>query len=431
MLKYGRFLAILILCAGMTKDAWAGYSQSQIRRFQASIIDHRPRLNPRFKKVKRRSTRYIIVHTSELGLEATLRVVEKGKRFKSGHTTPGGHANYVIARDGRVYRVMDKDYRADHAGLSMWKGQTNVSSHSVGIEMVGYHYAPLTNAQYRSVTLLLDILQSHYRIPDQGVLTHSQIAYGRPNRWFHRNHRGRKRCAKNFDRSRAGLRRAPTHDPDVRAGRLQADPELAQLFYGKKSPARKVVVQNAQSNTISKERSAWSIAGGDYNQRTTVYYLPDGRRIPGDRIARLMGWNRVPLGTRVLLNQETNNGKTATVPATGVLKTITASVTAWSIAGQAYKSTSTFYFLPGGEILPGTRIRDWDDLPRGTQVLVGYSGPHYITRDRTAFSIAGFDYKSPKIIYGLPGRGAVPGDRIRDFSDLKLGTGIFLPQSKK
>ena len=407
------------------------YSPAQYRKFQAGIIDHRARINPRFKKIKRKQTRYVIVHTSELGLSATLRVVSKGKRLKSGRRTPGGHANYVIARDGRTYRILDKAYRADHAGLSMWEGRTNVSSLSVGIEVVGYHYAPMTDRQYRSLTMLLDILQSAYRIPDSGVLTHSQVAYGRPNPWFKRNHRGRKRCAKNFDRARAGLKSGPTYDPDVRAGRLQADPELAQLFYGPARPVRRVATRQPKpdSNVISKQRSAWSIAGGDYNLDSTVYVFPDGRRMTGDRVQRVLGWDRIPLGTRILLNQQEEDAMVTQAP--GALKTITSSTTAWSIAGSAYRASTTFYFLPNGRTAPGTRIRDWDDLPRGTQVLVGYSGPHYISASKTAYAIAGQAYKSPRTIYGLPGRGAVPGNKIRDFSDLDKGTGIYLPLKKR
>ncbi|MGA7143123.1 MAG: hypothetical protein WBY47_01355, partial [Desulfobacterales bacterium] len=56
------------------------YTQKAYRRFQHSIIDYRSRLNSRYEKVRRKRTKYIIVHTSELGLKMTLKVVSKGKR---------------------------------------------------------------------------------------------------------------------------------------------------------------------------------------------------------------------------------------------------------------------------------------------------------------------------------------------------------------
>ena len=177
----------------------------QRRSFQHSIIDYRSRLNPHYKKIRRKRTKYIIVHTSELGRKMTLRVVAKGKRLRDGRRTPGGHAHYVIARNGRTYRILDKKYVADHAGLSMWNGDTDISKISIGIELVGYHYAPLTQRQYRSAGILIDILQRIYGLDDRAVLTHSQVAYGPPNHWFRKAQRGRKRCARNFIREKAGL----------------------------------------------------------------------------------------------------------------------------------------------------------------------------------------------------------------------------------
>jgi len=129
----------------------AAYTRADRRSFQRSIVDFRSRLNPSFKKVKRKNTKYIIVHTSELGLKMTQRVVLKGKRLRNGRRTSGGHTHYVISRNGRTYRILDKKYEADHAGLSMWNGETDISKISIGIELVGYHYAPISESQYRSV----------------------------------------------------------------------------------------------------------------------------------------------------------------------------------------------------------------------------------------------------------------------------------------
>ena len=118
------------------------YTLADRRSFQSSIIDSRSKLHPGFKKVKRKKTKYIIVHASELGLKTTLRVVSKGKRLRNGKTTHGGHTHYVIARNGRTYRIIDKKYKADHAGLSMWEGEVDISKTSIGIELAGYHTHP-------------------------------------------------------------------------------------------------------------------------------------------------------------------------------------------------------------------------------------------------------------------------------------------------
>lgn len=420
---FGRILMIpvLLFLLILRPSPAKGFSSSEYAKFQSGIEDYRNRLNKRYRKVVRKQTRYIIVHTSELGLSATLRVVSQGKRFKSGRTTPGGHAHYVIARNGRTYRILDKRFRADHAGRSMWQRKPDISAVSIGIELVGYHYAPLTDRQYRSLAMLIDILQNYYGLKDRAVLTHSQVAYGGPNRWFPKNHRGRKRCAKNLDRSRAGLGPTVSFDPDVRAGRLMADPQLDRLFYGRQQ-AEPV---SQASNIVSKSNSAWSIAGEDYNQSGTAYVLPGGQVLPGDKIASIIGWQRLPAGTRVLLNQET------AVPETGKpvspVKTITDSMTAWSHAGPSYRSDTTIYFLPSGQTYAGSRISDWDDLPVKTRLIVGYKGPYSVSRTQTAYKIAGRKYRDAKTVYFLPPNRLITGDKMSDFNQLPKGTRIYLP----
>lgn len=395
-------------------------TRKDIDTFQRSIVDYRSRLNPRFKKIKRINTKYIVVHTSELGLDTTLRVVSEGKRFSRGHRTHGGHTHYVIARNGRTYRILDKQYVADHAGLSMWNGEEGLSRISIGIELVGYHYAPLSENQYRSVGILLDILKGVYNLDDRAVLTHSQVAYGGPNRWFKKNHRGRKRCAKNFVRARAGLGPTWACDPDVTAGRLTADVQLSEVFYSQ----AKIDSPADEANVISKHNTAWLIAGEDFDSATTVYKFPDGRLYTGDQVADKIGWNSIPAKTVVLLNQE--SGVDA-LKDDGPVKTIASGTTAWSLAGTAYDQETTIYFLPSGRIKTGSMINDWDDLPAATKLIVGYKGPYNLRNDQSAFQIAGFNFKNQKTIYYLPTKELLRGHKIEDFSKLQAGTLVFLP----
>lgn len=398
----------------------AAFTRADRLRYQRSIVDYRSRLNRKYKKIRRKKTKYIIVHTSELGLRMTLRVVSRGKRLRNGGKTYGGHTHYVIARNGRTYRVLDKKYVADHAGLSMWNGETDISNISIGIELVGYHYAPLTNSQYRSVGILIDILRKVYGLDDRAVLTHSQIAYGRPNRWFKRNQRGRKRCARNFVRQKAGLGPTWPYDPDVRSGRLLADLQLSKIYYGR----REYHAKTDDANIITKNNTAWSIAGEDYDSQTTVYKIPGGRIYTGDQIASRLGWNRIPSKTVVLLNQANN---ISAIKSDSPIKTISDRLTAWSFAGRAYNLKSTIYFLPSGRIKVGSMISDWDDLPAKTKLIVGYRGPFSLQKDRSAYHIAGKKYNDRKTIYYLPPKKLLAGDKISDFKGLPKGTLIFLP----
>jgi hypothetical protein len=423
MRPHKRLKLAVLLCMTlffMVPSLSNAFSRTDRDRFQRSIVDYRQRLNPRFKKVKRKSTQYIIVHTSELGLDYTLRVVSKGKQFRNGRRTDGGHTHYVIARNGRTYRIMDKKWIADHAGRSMWDGNTDLSRMSIGIELVGYHYAPITDQQYRAIGLLIDILKAVYRLDDRAVLTHSQIAYGGPNRWHKSDHRGRKRCAKNFIRARAGLGPTWSHDPDVRAGRLMADAQLSKVFYGRQEADR----ESGEANVISRQNTAWLIAGEDFDSRSTVYQFPDGRLYTGDQITARIGWNRIPAKTVVLLNQ---TASLKVLKNDGPVKTIVNGNTAWSLAGRAYNHRTTIYFLPSGRIKDGSMISDWDDLPVKTRLIIGYQGPFPVHRDRSAYRIAGAGYKDQKTIYFLPPGQLLSGNRIKNFSQLQAGTLVFLP----
>ena len=348
--------------------------------------------------------------------------MSRGKRLASGRCTYGGHAHYAIARNGRTYRILDKKYRADHAGKSMWDGETNLSNVSVGIELAGYHYAPISDAQYRSIGILIEILQRVYGLSDKDVLTHSQIAYGRPNRWIKHDHRGRKRCAKNFSRERAGLGAGWSYDPDVKAGRLVADLDLAAVFYDRRTAPD----PDKETNIISKTNSAWAIAGEDFNSPTTVYKFPDGQILTGAKIDQTIGWDRIPPRTVVLLNQES---PTALARQKGPVKTITSGLSAWSLAGRKYNHRSTIYFLPRGRITTGSKISDWDDLPEQTRMIIGYRGPYRLSPKRYAAQIAGKGYKDGRTLYYLPSRKLVPGDQIADFTRLPVGTLVFVPIS--
>jgi hypothetical protein len=419
------------------------------------IIDYQKHLNKRFKKVPRLSTQFIIIHTSEAGLASTLQTLSGGKNV-GRYRTIGGHTNYCIARDGQIYRILHHRYRADHAGLSMWNGIEDISSHSLGIELVGYHYGTITSQQYQSLSRLLKILQRMYRIPDKNTLTHSQVSYGKPNLWFKRLHRGRKRCALNFEREKAGLKDAWGYDPDVKAGRLARDRHIYVMFYKqhpKKTKEKDIMVSASSpqvtekpvttaaeettppndtekistvenlTNIINRYNTAWNIAGEDYDDSTTLYILPGNRAVRGDQIRKSIGWKRIPAGTRVLLNQPLDAEKEK-----GPIFLISKEYTAWSFAGPDYSRPSTFYMLPNRRITPGNRVSDWDSLPDGTRMIIGYNGPFTIQnkKGKTPWGIAGKAHNHSQTLYLIPGKGLVTGDKVNDFTDLPRGSKIFL-----
>jgi N-acetylmuramoyl-L-alanine amidase len=89
-------------------------------------------------------------------------------------------SHYVVEEDGRVYLLVDEANRAWHAGLSSWRGLTNLNAHSVGIEIVnpghenGYRAFP--QVQMQSILALAKAVVSRHAIPARNVIGHSDIA---------------------------------------------------------------------------------------------------------------------------------------------------------------------------------------------------------------------------------------------------------------
>ena len=173
----------------------------------------------------RPSTELIVLHTTEAPARSSLNKL-----------SDRGEAHYCVTEDGGVYRIVDRDREAFHAGRSMWRGVEDVDKFSVGIECVGYHNKPMPTVQLAAIRDLVKELQAMYRLSDDKVVSHSQVAYGAPNKWQKRRHRGRKRCGMLFAmpsvRRQLGLRTKPAYDPDTRAGRLVVgDDYLRTVLY--------------------------------------------------------------------------------------------------------------------------------------------------------------------------------------------------------
>jgi N-acetylmuramoyl-L-alanine amidase len=97
-------------------------------------------------------------------------------------------AHYMIWEDGRVAQLVGEDKRAWHAGVSSWKGETDLNSRSIGIEIVnGGHDWPLLGdvlppypqAQIDALIRLSHGILERWDIPQTRILGHSDIAPAR------------------------------------------------------------------------------------------------------------------------------------------------------------------------------------------------------------------------------------------------------------
>jgi N-acetylmuramoyl-L-alanine amidase len=142
-------------------------------------IDDRHRIDTTHRSLNHESrVRYLILHFTWEGFEDSLKVLTRGN--VSSH--------YLIDEprpDGSppsIYRLVDEDRRAWHAGVSFWAGETMLNSASVGIEIVNLgdrvdpQYAPYPAAQVDAVVALVRDIQRRHAIKPHRILGHNDIA---------------------------------------------------------------------------------------------------------------------------------------------------------------------------------------------------------------------------------------------------------------
>jgi N-acetylmuramoyl-L-alanine amidase len=363
------------------------------------------------ERPRRPATRYIVLHTTEGPKAGSLNKIHAN-----------GEAHYFVDRGGHVYRIISRKKIAAHAGRSMWNGKRNIDACSIGIEIVGYHNKALTASQYAAVKDLVYQLQRIYKISDSRVLCHAMVAYGAPNRWHRKSHRGRKRCGMLFARRsvrlKLGLDKQATFDPDVKAGRLvNADPYLANVLYGSAREQETAAARFAgtDANVISASRCAWDIARNKYNSSETVYVFPGGKRLRGDQVKN---WQKIPPGTKVQLGTGQRDNQLSGVKEIGV-----DGASAREVAGEEYSAKTTVYLFPNGKTKAGNAFKssEWGSLQKGTKVFIGYTYGGKVSAKKSAFDICGKRWNYPSTFYRLPDRRIVSGNHM-DEGAIPAGT---------
>ena len=93
-------------------------------------------------------------------------------------------AHYLIRRDGHIFHLVDEAARAWHAGVSYWRGEADINSASIGIELDhdGHKDGKMDafpEVQMAALITLLQEVTAQYAIAPQNILGHSDIAPGR------------------------------------------------------------------------------------------------------------------------------------------------------------------------------------------------------------------------------------------------------------
>ena len=119
---------------------------------------------------------FVVLHYTSTSLERSLELLTHGpvsSHYLIGDTPP------------TIYKLVDENQRAWHAGESQWKGRTWLNSSSIGIEIVnkgfrdtpqGRVWYPYTEGQVQSLIALLKDISTRYKIDPRNIIGHSDIA---------------------------------------------------------------------------------------------------------------------------------------------------------------------------------------------------------------------------------------------------------------
>jgi N-acetylmuramoyl-L-alanine amidase len=119
---------------------------------------------------------YIVLHYTSTDLARSLQLL----------TEEQVSSHYLIGdAPATIYRLVDENRRAWHAGVSEWQGRTWLNGTTIGIELVnqgfydgpgGRYWQPFAPAQIDALIVLLkDIMQRH-QLPPGSIIAHSDIA---------------------------------------------------------------------------------------------------------------------------------------------------------------------------------------------------------------------------------------------------------------
>jgi N-acetylmuramoyl-L-alanine amidase len=89
-------------------------------------------------------------------------------------------AHYLVEEDGTLWSLVSEERRAWHAGAAFWRGETDVNSASIGIEIVNpgheFGYRRFPEAQMRAVEALAGEILARHPIPAWNIVGHSDVA---------------------------------------------------------------------------------------------------------------------------------------------------------------------------------------------------------------------------------------------------------------
>lgn len=120
--------------------------------------------------------RFLVIHYTAVPFDGSLKIL----------TQQAVSSHYLVQdKTGKIFGLVDEQRRSYHAGLSFWRGHTNLNYSSVGIEIVnegfkdtpeGRVYIPYDDKQIDTVVQLAEDIIKRNQIAPENVVGHSDIA---------------------------------------------------------------------------------------------------------------------------------------------------------------------------------------------------------------------------------------------------------------
>ena len=131
--------------------------------------------SPNFNRKKRsiNSIKIIIIHYTGMQSEreSIIRLCNPKSKVSS---------HFLINQNGKVYRLVQDNQIAWHAGKSCWGNYKNLNKNSIGIELVNkghrFGYTNFRKKQLLSLIKICKILIKRYKIKKKNIVGHSDIS---------------------------------------------------------------------------------------------------------------------------------------------------------------------------------------------------------------------------------------------------------------
>ena len=125
------------------------------------------------KKRSKKSIKLLVIHYTGMQSERESIMRLCNPKYKVS-------SHFVINQNGKIYRLVQDDQTAWHAGKSCWGKYKNLNKNSIGIELVNkgheFDYTNFKKKQLSSLIKICKILIKKYKIKKRNIVGHSDIS---------------------------------------------------------------------------------------------------------------------------------------------------------------------------------------------------------------------------------------------------------------